>query len=112
MHGGRGDLEVFLSVRLGGRAARHPCVGVNECQVLPLRGGHLGLHRPYHERKDPMYDIALNCAQSIRSIVNQGSARITAMVRSTRTRAKTRLEAPKGILYSKVRAFYPVADNR
>ncbi len=63
MHGGWGDLEVFLNVRFGRRAPQDPRVGVNECQVLPLRGGHWGLHRSFHERKDRMYDIALNCAQ-------------------------------------------------
>lgn len=74
-------------VRFSGRAPQHPRVGVNECQVLTLRGGHLGLHWSYHERKDPLYDIATQlCA--IGSSAIQGVHENTAMARSTRTRAK------------------------
>jgi hypothetical protein len=58
MYGGWSDVEVFLNVRFGGRPPQYPRVGVNECQVLSLRGSHWGFHRSYHVRKDPLYDIA------------------------------------------------------
>ncbi len=63
-------------------------------------------------RKDRLYDIALNCAQSVRVHSLRQSTKYCHGTFNANSRQGRRPEAPPGLIYPKVRAFYPMADNR